>query len=592
MNPQTPAPNSTEAVVIEIGELKPLLANVEEGLRRQSDMLKARGIGMPVMTHQSISTLIASLDKFTQVLLNEQREVAQLRSLVTNSASLSGTFDLDSILSDAMDGIIQLTGAERGSIILVGEDGTLEFRVLRDGATASNREAVIDAEKAAQRFSRSIITKAVETGEPLLTHNAHDDSRLMGMESIAAMELRSVLCVPLKYRDNTLGVVYVDNRLRSGVFGEREKTLLAAFANQVAVAMSNARLYSNIENTLAEIIRVKELTDNVYQGIGSGVITLDANGTVMGANRAAAAVLGASEADALTGLPAAALLMPVGEQLTAAMDAVRAGEGTQTFQAETALGSKSEMVLQVSVSPLIGRAGGPQGTVIVVDDLTEQRDRAETLRMFKYYLPEEMVDNIDVIARLGFIGERREISCMYVDVRPLASLPKGIRPQQKMEMVNEYLARATDCIHEAGGVIDKYMGTEIMALFNSQLNPAPNHAAAAVDAALRIRDQFREYYKSLGLEKPLFRVGIHTGVATLGNVGSNTRRDFTAIGDSINLAKRLEEHAVDGQIVVSEETRAHLIANPLPAVAVPAFQARDALTAKGRRQETRIYEVV
>lgn len=584
--------SSTEAVLVEISELKPLLQTTADGLHRQSDLLKLRNIGMPVLTHQAVNALTASLDKFVQVLLDEQREVTQLRTLVTNSASLSGSFDLNHILYDAMDGIILLTGAERGCIILVAADGSLDFRVLRDGTTASNRDQVLDVEKAAQQFSRSIITRAMESGEALLTHNAGDDQRLLGMQSVAALDLRSVICVPLKYRSETLGVVYVDNRLRSGVFGEREKALLVAFANQVAVAMSNARLYTNIEQTLAEITRVQDLTDNVYNSIDSGVITVDASGRIVRANRAAAELLGSADAAALIGQPILELLAPLAVQLAPALDAVRAGGSRQSFEAQTSIGHHANVVLQVRISALVGHGMGTGGMVIVIDDLTEQRDRAEKLRMFKYYLPPEMVDNIQSIAALGFTGERREVSCMFIDVRPLATLPKGMRPLEMMDTVNVYLARATECIHETGGVIDKYMGTEIMALWNSQLNPAANHAAAAVDAALRICEHFSVIYKSLNIEHSLYRIGIHTGVATLGNVGSNTRRDFTAIGDCINLAKRLEEHARDGQIVISGETRDHLLAHPADGSANIRFEEREPLVAKGRKQLTRIYEVV
>lgn len=584
--------SSTEAVLVEISELKPLLQTTADGLHRQSELLKLRNVGMPVLTHQAVNALSASLDKFVQVLLDEQREVTQLRTLVTNSASLSGSFDLNHILYDAMDGIILLTGAERGCIILVADDGSLDFRVLRDGTTANNRDQTLDAEKAAQQFSRSIITRAMETGEALLTHNAGDDQRLLGMQSVAALDLRSVICVPLKYRNETLGVVYVDNRLRTGVFGEREKALLVAFANQVAVAMSNARLYTNIEHTLAEITRVQELTDNVYNSIDSGVITVDAAGKIVRANRAAADLLGYPDPSAMMHQSVLELLAPLAVQLAAAFEAVQAGGARQSFEIETSIGQHANVVLQVRISALVGRGMGTGGMVIVVDDLTEQRDRAEKLRMFKYYLPPEMVDNIQSIAALGFTGERREVSCMFIDVRPLATLPKGMRPLEMMDNVNVYLARATDCIHETGGVIDKYMGTEIMALWNSQLNPAANHAAAAVDAALRISEHFRVIYKSVGIDASLYRIGIHTGVATLGNVGSNTRRDFTAIGDCINLAKRLEENARDGQIIVSGETRDHLMAQPSADFKTIRFAEREPLTAKGRKQITRIYEVV
>ncbi|MBK9123450.1 MAG: GAF domain-containing protein [Chloroflexi bacterium] len=579
---------STEAVAIEINELKPLLTATEQALLRQSELLRSRGLGLPSMTHTAINSLIHSLDTFLRILRDEQREVAQLRTLVANSASFSGSFDLDEILSDAMDGIITMTGAERGCIILVDDAGNLDFHVLRDGTTAANRGQVLDGSNAEQQFSRSIINRAMETGEALLTHNAHDDQRLVGMQSVAALDLRSVLCAPLRYRDDMLGVVYVDNRLRSGVFGEREKALLVAFANQVAVAMSNARLFNNLQATISEITQVKELTDNVYNSIDSGVITIDGEGFVVQANRAAADLLDRPDPNALNGQPVADLLEPVLEPLARAITQVNSGARESSFEATATFGSKPSVVINVRVNPLVGRDVHGAGHVIVLEDLTVQRERAETLRMFKYYLPPEMVDNIQQIAGLGFEGERREVSCMYVDVRPLATMP-AMRPQLLMEEVNIYLSRATDCIHEAGGMIDKYMGTEIMALFNTQLNPLANHAACAINAALQIHENFAVIYDSLGIDQAQYRIGINTGVATLGNVGSNTRRDFTAIGDAINLAKRLEESALDGQIVISEDVRTHAEQHPLPGIGKVEYHALEPLQVRGRQQQTAIY---
>ncbi|MBC6955198.1 MAG: GAF domain-containing protein [Chloroflexi bacterium] len=581
---------STEAVAIEINELKPLLTETEQALLRQSELLRSRGLGLPSMTHTAINSLIHSLDTFLRILRDEQREVAQLRTLVANSASFSGSFDLDEILSDAMDGIIALTGAERGCIILADDAGNLDFRVLRDGTSAANRSQVLDGANADQQFSRSIINRAMETGEALLTHNAHDDQRLIGMQSVAALDLRSVLCVPLRYRDDVLGVVYVDNRLRSGVFGEREKALLVAFANQVAVAMSNARLFNNLQATISEITQVKELTDNVYNSIDSGVITIDGEGFIVQANRAAAGLLDRPDAAALSGQPVADLLEPLVEPLAQAITQVNSGAHESSFEATVTFGGKPSVVLNVRVNPLVGRDVHGAGHVIVLEDLTVQRERAETLRMFKYYLPPEMVDNIQQIAGLGFEGERREVSCMYVDVRPLATMP-AMRPQLLMEEVNIYLSRATDCIHEAGGMIDKYMGTEIMALFNTQLNPMANHAACAINAAIQIHENFSVIYASLGIDHAQYRIGINTGVATLGNVGSNTRRDFTAIGDAINLAKRLEESALDGQIVISEDVRAHAEHHPLPGIGKVEYHALEPLQVRGRQQQTAIYLV-
>lgn len=584
----------TIAILTEIQQLQPLLAGTQEALQRQRDMLQQRGIGMPPMTMQAMDGMLDALKQFEKILSTEQIEVAQLRSLAENAAAISRSLVLDVVLRDAMDGVITLSGAERGCIILVDQTtGELDFRVLRDNETIHNRDQVthvIPPEKAAQ-FSRSVIRQVVETGEPLLTSNANDDQRLSGMQSVIALDLRSVMCAPLRIKDQTLGVVYVDNRLKFGVFGEREKNLVAAFANQVAAAISNARLFSDLQRTLSDITRVKDLTDNVFNSIDSGVVTTNDEGMILRANRAAADLLDASEPENLSGKPLGTVVGPMKEALQDALKSVRDTGEVQVVEAEVSVGRRGRALLQTKISPLKSSDGTTQGAAMVMDDLTEHRERNETLRILKYYLPTAMLDNITQIAGLGFGGERREVTCMFVDTLPLTHLPTGLRPQEVMQNINIYLSLASDCIHDAGGVIDKYMGTEIMALFNSQLNPLKNHAAAAVDAALRIREHFDVLYKSMGQTKHVYRVGVHTGVATLGNVGSHNRRDFTAIGDSINLSKRLEENAQDGQIIISDDTRQHLLTYPVTSRAKLRFEQREVLQVKGRQQQTNIYEV-
>lgn len=591
--------SATVAIIAEIQSLRPLLGGAHDSLKRQRDMLQQRGMVMPPMTMQSFDAMMEALTHFEKILATEQSEVAQLRSLAENAAAISKSLVLEAVLRDAMDGVIQLSGAERGCIILVdAATGELDFKILRDNETIHNRDQVtrdqvthvVPPEKAAQ-FSRSVIRQVMETGQPLLTSNANDDARLSGMQSVIALDLRSVMCAPLRIKDKTLGVVYVDNRLKFGVFGEREKTLVAAFANQVAAAISNARLFSDLQRTLSDITRVKDLTDNVFNSIDSGVVTTDDGSLILRANRAAAELLDVPAPDALTGKPLGTVVGPMKDALQDALKSVRDTGEVQVVEAEVSVGRRGRAILQAKVSPLKTAHGATQGAAMVMDDLTEQRERNETLRILKYYLPTAMLENITQIAGLGFGGERREVTCMFVDTLPLVHLPKGMRPQEIMQTINIYLSLASDCIHDAGGVIDKYMGTEVMALFNSQLNPLKNHAAAAVDAALRIREHFKVLYESMGQSNHLYHIGINTGLATLGNIGSHNRRDFTALGDSINVSKRLEENAQDGQIIITDETRQHLLANPVASRSKLRFEPLQPLHAKGRKQEITIYEV-
>lgn len=161
---------------------------------------------------------------------------AHLATLYEISQTINSTLDLGEVLDLVMDQVIAVTGAERGFLMLRESGGQMAFRVARG----------IDSQEIEHpRFqvSRSVTERVAETGEPLLTDNAAQDSRFAGMQSIVLKGLRSILCVPLKAKGQMTGLVYVDNRLQAGIFDSQDLDLLVAFSHQAAMAIENARLY-------------------------------------------------------------------------------------------------------------------------------------------------------------------------------------------------------------------------------------------------------------------------------------------------------------------------------------------------------------
>ena len=168
------------------------------------------------------------------------------------SQILGSSLDLTQVLNQVMDAIIQLTGAERGFLMLVGRDTPeLDLRAGRnvDRMTIDGGEMEV---------SRTVISRVVEKGQPVLTYNAQEDPRFSQQMSVVGYALRSVMCAPLWARGKILGAVYVDNRVRSGVFSESQLSTLATFANQAAMAIENARLFTMTDQALAA--RVEELS--------------------------------------------------------------------------------------------------------------------------------------------------------------------------------------------------------------------------------------------------------------------------------------------------------------------------------------------
>ena len=250
-------------------------------------------------------------------------------------------------------------------------------------------------------------------------------------------------------------MVYVDNRLVSGIFTEREKNLLAAFANTAAVAIANARMYTHAEQILAEITRVKELMDNIFSSVCSGIIAIDSNDLVHTFNRAASEILNVMP-DVAVGFDLDHVLRNAALQLSDQLELVKAKDADHTLElsAELPVGASSAGAF---LSPLKDNDDVTQGVTMVMDDVTHLHEHETTINAMKRILPEGMVDQINEIANIEMGGMRREVTCICADVRPWHTMP-DVSASEKLKIINQYQAVATACIHECGGIIDNYMG--------------------------------------------------------------------------------------------------------------------------------------
>lgn len=166
----------------------------------------------------------------------EKSPLERLELLYQLSQAFNSTLDLDEVLDRVIDEVIITTRAERGFVMLRNEQGNLEFKVARglDQTTISEPKFQV---------SRSIVERVASEGEAILTSDAQMDERFSARQSVVILGLRSILCVPLRLKDRTLGVVYVDNRMQAGIFTHSDLELLTAIASSAAAAIENARLY-------------------------------------------------------------------------------------------------------------------------------------------------------------------------------------------------------------------------------------------------------------------------------------------------------------------------------------------------------------
>ncbi len=198
------------------------------------------------------------LDMLAQLMTaieDERKQTVQqerLAKLYQVSRVIGSSLDLQTVLNQVMDAIIQLTGAERGFLMLLDDDGNLTVRVARN----VSRETLDSSEFA---LSRTVTKQVVDTNQPIVTTNAQEDERFAGKQSIMSYGLRSIMASPLRVRGKVIGVVYVDNRIKAGLFSEKDLDVLDTFAGQAAVTIDNARLFSATDKALNA--RVEELTE-------------------------------------------------------------------------------------------------------------------------------------------------------------------------------------------------------------------------------------------------------------------------------------------------------------------------------------------
>jgi adenylate cyclase len=188
--------------------------------------------------------------------------------------------------------------------------------------------------------------------------------------------------------------------------------------------------------------------------------------------------------------------------------------------------------------------------------IIEQRDRQKVTRLFGRYVAPQVVDEILSIGEDNLMlgGTRRRITLLFIDIRGFTPLSEKLSPEEVVAVLNQYFEMVTRCVFENKGTIDKFMGDAAMALFNAPLL-LEDHALWALRAARDITDEgvaLKKKVKEMSGVDLNFGIGINTGDAVVGNIGSMNRMEYTAIGDTVNLAARLESNAKPGQILVSE----------------------------------------
>jgi adenylate cyclase len=223
----------------------------------------------------------------------------------------------------------------------------------------------------------------------------------------------------------------------------------------------------------------------------------------------------------------------------------------------------------------------------------EERERARIRNIFGRYVADEVVEKLLATGMLPDLGgDSFQVTVLFSDIRNFTTISERLGPKAVVEMLNTYLAQACEPILAQGGTVDKFIGDAVMAVFGSPVL-YPDHARRALSAALGLAQKAREFrtwmqqrFGDQDLPEFAIGIGIHTGEAIVGNIGSPKRLEFTAIGDTVNTASRLEglTKELGWTIVASRST--------IEAAPGVATGRQDTRAVKGRQERIEVFEVL
>ena len=360
---------------------------------------------------------------------------------------------------------------------------------------------------------------------------------------------RSILAVPvLNKLGIPIGVMQVLNR-RGGPFRLRDQRRLEMLASQSAIALDNARLFR-------EVLDERNYSENVLRSLSDGVITLDTSHNIVKMNEAASAIL-RIRAEEVLGASAQRIFGNGNTWVLESIQKVIANcEPDMILDADLHTFDDYDVAVNVNTTPLADPEGHMLGCTIIIEDITEDKRVRATLAR---YMNAEVAEQVLAEGESVLGGRSQKATVLFSDIKGFTTITESFGAPDTVSMLNEYFTEMEEVIFDHNGILDKYIGDAIMAVFGAPF-PSPEDADNAVKVAIRMQQVLSALNRRRREEhRPEFeiRIGVNSADVVAGNIGSARRMDYTVIGDGVNIAARLESanKQFGAGVLISESTR-------------------------------------
>ncbi|MBI4967461.1 MAG: PAS domain-containing protein [Rhodospirillales bacterium] len=392
-------------------------------------------------------------------------------------------------------------------------------------------------------------------------------------------DIFAVLMVPLMARDRCSGaLVLATTRVDAG-YHASDLLEASTLGSMAAGALRNAQLFE-------EVLGVKNFNESVLRSLSNGVVTLDGAGKVTKANEAALRILKRDGGDLLS-FPVSEVLGAENAWVLDLLESVQKGGRSEAmFDREIRMADGSGTSVNLSAIALIGIDERPIGSMLVLEDITREKRIKNTMSRF---MSDKVLDSLLEADESILGGKEQEVTVLFSDMRRFTSLTEALSPGDTVAMLNEYFTEMVEVIFEHGGTLDKFIGDAIMAIFGAPI-ASPLDADEAVSSAVAMLRALRDLNRrrsQAGHRAISIGIGLNTGRAVAGYIGSPKRMDYTVVGDMVNLASRLESanKHYGTQILVTSDTYQALRDKRLA-------REIDRVRVQGKTQAVTVYEIL
>jgi len=393
---------------------------------------------------------------------------------------------------------------------------------------------------------------------------------------------RSILCVPIANKTGKIiGVTQVLNK-KGGPFTPEDEARLKAFTAQLAISLENAKLFDDVQN-------IKNYNESMLQSMSNGVVTMNEDRRIVTCNVAGLRILRVKAQD-ITGRPAGEFFTGPNAWI---LDKIKTVEESQRsdISMDAVLTIENDKVsVNLTALPLMTQDDSGKskklGSLLMIEDISTEKRMKSTMSR---YMDSAIADQLLAAGEEVLGGKSLTATVLFSDIRNFTGISEELGPQGTVSLLNEYFTVMVECIQKQGGMLDKYIGDAIMAVFGVPL-PHDDDEDRAVRSAVSMVTELRRWNAAraaAGKKGMDMGIGLNTDIVVSGNIGSPKRMDYTIIGDGVNLASRLESACkqYSTHILMSEHTLKKLRGT---------YRVRevDYVVVKGKLEPVAVYEVL